>query len=623
MRRTALVAVPALIGGVLVASALASHFTSETKLNASDASALDFFGRSASVSGDTIVVGAYRNEAGGSERGAAYIFDRSGSAWPEAQKLTAGDGADFDFFGWSSDIDGNVLAVGAPGDDDKGDGSGSAYVFRRSGSFTQEQKLLASDGVADDRFGDAVAVSGNVVVVGAPSKIASGPAHGAAYVFRFQGGSWVQEQKLTASDGAAADNFGESVDIHGGVIVVGAPEDDDVASGAGSAYVFRFNGASWVQEQKLTASDGGFTDRFGFGVAVHDDLVAVGADGADGAALSSGAAYVFTFDGLAWSEDQKLTASDGENADAFGLGVATDGTTIVVGAPQDDFPGLNGAGSAYVFLFDGSTWVEDQKLSASDKEAFSDFGGFGAVSVAGDTVVIGADGDGTTGSAYVYGVNQPPTADAGPDTVAECTSPAGALVHLDGSGSSDPDSTAGTNDDIVSFEWFEDFGLPTQTFLGAGETLDVVLPVGVHTITLEVTDSAGNKDTDVVVKTVVDTEPPDGALALTPNVLWPPNHKLVTIVATLTVSDECDPDPSVTLVSITSNEPDEGSGDGNFPNDIQDADFGTDDRVFRLRAERSGNGSGRVYTVVYRVEDHHGNVTEVSAEVRVPHSQKK
>jgi hypothetical protein len=605
----------------MVASALASHFTSETKLNASDASSNDFFGRSASLSGDTIVVGAYRNEAGGSERGAAYVFARSGSAWPEAQKLTAGDGADFDFFGWSSDIDGNVIAVGAPGDDDKGDGSGSAYMFRRSGSFTQEQKLLASDGVAEDRFGDAVAVSGNVVVVGAPGKIASGPAHGSAYVFRFQGTSWVQEQKLTASDGAAADNFGESVDIHGDVIVVGAPEDDDVAAGAGSAYVFRFNGVTWVEEKKLTASDGGFTDRFGFGVAVHDDLVVVGADGADGAALSSGAAYVFTFDGLTWNEDQKLTASDGENADAFGLGVTTDGVTIVVGAPQDDFPGLNGPGSAYVFLFDGSTWVEDQKLSASDKENFADFGGFGAVSVDGDTVVIGADGDGTEGSAYVYTVNQPPVADAGPDTVVECTSAAGTAVHLDGSGSTDPDSTPGTNDDIVSFRWFEDFGLPTQTLLGTGETLDVLLPHGVHTITLEVTDSAGHTDTDEVVVSIVDTEPPDVSLTLTPNVLWPPNHKLTTIVATLTVSDECDPDPSVTLVSITSNEPDEGTADGNQPNDIQDAAFGTDDREFRLRAERSGNGSGRVYTVTYRVEDGHGNFTEVSGEVRVPHNQ--
>jgi hypothetical protein len=621
MRRPALIAVPALIGCVMVASALASHFTSETKLNASDASALDFFGRSASISDDTIVVGAYRNEAGGTERGAAYVFARSGSAWPEQQKLTAGDGADDDFFGWSSDIDGNVIAVGSPGDDDKGDASGSAYMFRRSGSFTQEQKLLASDGVAEDRFGDTVAVSGNVVVVGAPGKIASGLAHGSAYVFRFQGTSWVQEQKLTASDGAAADNFGESVDIHGDVIVVGAPEDDDVATGAGSAYVFRFNGLTWVQEKKLTASDGGSTDRFGIGVSVHDDLVVVGADGANGPALSSGAAYVFTFDGLTWNEDQKLTASDGENADAFGLGITTDGVTIVVGAPQDDFPSLNGPGSAYVFLFDGSTWVQDQKLSASDKEAFSDFGGFGAVSVDGDTVVIGADGDGTTGSAYVYTVNQPPVADAGPDTVVECTSAAGTTVHLDGSGSTDPDSTPGTNDDIVSFRWFEDFGLPTQTLLGVGETLDVVLPHGVHTITLEVTDSAGHTDTDEVVVSIVDTEPPDASLTLTPNVLWPPNHKLTTIVATLTVSDGCCPHPSVTLVSITSNEPDEGTGDGNQPNDIQDADFGTDDRVFRLRAERSGNGSGRVYTVTYRVEDCHGNFTEISGEVRVPHNQ--
>jgi len=618
MRRAA---VPALIGCVIAASALAGHFTRETKLSSSDGAASDFFGRSASVSGDTIVVGAYRNDGGGTTRGAAYVFSRSGSSWAEEQKLIAGDGAEGDFFGWSSDIDGDVIAVGAPGDEDNGDASGSAYVFRRSGSFTEEDKLLASDGVADDRFGDAVAVSGDVVVVGAPGKIASGLAPGSAYVFRFDGLTWVQEQKLTASDGAAADNFGESVDIHGDVVVVGSPEDDDLASGAGSAYVFRFDGLTWVQEQKLTASDGGFTDRFGIGVAVHGDRVVVGADGADGAQGSSGAAYVFGFDGLAWSEEQKLVASDGETADHFGLGIATDGATILVGAPFDSFPGTGDAGSASVFRFDGGAWVEDQKLSASDKEAFADFGGFGAVSVDGDVVVIGADGDDVTGSAYVYAVNRPPVADAGPDTEVECTSPAGALVSLDGSGSSDPDSTPGTNDDIVSFRWFEDFGLPTEELLGAGETLDVTLPHGVHVITLEVTDSSGATDTDEVVISVVDSEPPEISIdSLTPDVLWPPNHKLRTVVATLTVSDDCDADPAVILVSITSNEPDEGTGDGNHPNDIQDADFGTDDREFRLRAERSGNGSGRVYTVTYRVEDDHGNFAEASGEVRVPHS---
>ena len=477
--------------------------------------------------------------------------------------------------------------MGSPGDDDKGDASGSAYMFRRSGSFTQEQKLLASDGVAEDRFGDAVAVSGNVVVVGAPGKIASGLAHGSAYVFRFQERPGSRSRSSRPATGpprtisASRSTSTETSSSSALQKTMTWPPEPAPPTSSGST------GWTWVQEKKLTASDGGFTDRFGFSVAVHDDLIAVGADGADGAALSSGAAYVFTFDGLTWNEDQKLTASDGENADGFGLGITTDGVTIVVGAPLDDFPGLGGPGSAYVFLFDGSTWVQDQKLSASDKEAFSDFGGFGAVSVDGDTVVIGADGDGTTGSAYVYTVNQPPVADAGPDTVVECTSAAGTTVHLDGSGSTDPDSTPGTNDDIVSFRWFEDFGLPTQTLLGVGETLDVVLPHGVHTITLEVTDSAGHTDTDEVVVSIVDTEPPEASLTLTPNVLWPPNHKLATIVATLTVSDECDPDPSVTLVSITSNEPDEGTGDGNQPNDIQDADFGTDDREFRLRAESS------------------------------------
>ena len=206
--------------------------------------------------------------------------------------------------------------------------------------------------------------------------------------------------------------------------------------------------------------------------------------------------------------------------------------------------------------------------------------------------------------------NQPPVADAGMDVQAECVSSVGATVRLDSTRSTDPDSTPGTNDDIVLFEWLE-----AGTVLGVGETLDIELSLGEHSITLRVTDSAGETDPDAIVASIVDTTPPELAVSLFPSVLWPPDHRMEGIDADVEVADSCDADPIVTLISIVSNEPDNGTGDGNTVDDIQDAAVGTTDFEFLLRAERSGRGGGRTYTVIYRAEDSSGNTmtSETSA----------
>jgi hypothetical protein len=201
------------------------------------------------------------------------------------------------------------------------------------------------------------------------------------------------------------------------------------------------------------------------------------------------------------------------------------------------------------------------------------------------------------------------------DQEVEC----GETTTLDGSGSSDPDSTEGTNDDIVLFEWLEG-----DIILGEGETLDVDLALGAHTITLQVTDSMGATDTDEVVVTVVDTTPPEVTIEMSPSEIWPPNHKMVDVVATLHI-DDCSADgtqpPTVMLVSVTSNEPVNDRGDGNTEPDIMGVEAGTEDYHFMVRAERAGGGSGRIYTVTYLVTDGEGNSTEASAEVGVPHDQ--
>jgi len=212
-----------------------------------------------------------------------------------------------------------------------------------------------------------------------------------------------------------------------------------------------------------------------------------------------------------------------------------------------------------------------------------------------------------------------PTADAGADAVAECSSPAGATVTLDGSGSNDPDSTPGTNDDLASFEWIEHFGLPAETLHGEGEMLAVTLPIGSHVLTLRVRDHAGNVATDEVVVAVADTTPPVMAVMIAPAELWPPNHWMVGVTAAVTASDTCS-DAAVVLESIASSEPDDapGSGDGSTVDDIQGASTGTLDVAFDLRAERSGAGPGRVYQVTYHATDAAGNSGVAIALVRVP-----
>jgi len=213
-----------------------------------------------------------------------------------------------------------------------------------------------------------------------------------------------------------------------------------------------------------------------------------------------------------------------------------------------------------------------------------------------------------------------PVANAGADQTLECSSPAGAPVTLDGSGSSDPASTPGTNDALIAFDWFEGYGLPSQVALGSGAVLQTTLRLGTHLVTLQVTDRLGATAVDDVIVTVADTRPPDISLTLSRTVLWPPFHQLVTTTATVAASDLCG-GTAVLLASVTSSEPDDapGGSDGKTTLDIQGAAIGTPDFSFSLRAERDARGGGRVYTVVYQAIDGSGNAASALATVSVPH----
>jgi hypothetical protein len=243
-----------------------------------------------------------------------------------------------------------------------------------------------------------------------------------------------------------------------------------------------------------------------------------------------------------------------------------------------------------------------------------------ATGLAPDTLKVSEDGpsqitvtaaSGTESKTLAVVVDIAPVAHAGDDQTVACPGP----VTLDGSASTDANSTAGTNDDIKSFEWFVG-----ETKIADGEVVQVNLPVGTNVVTLKVTDKAGATATDQVTVTVVDTQPPVVTLRMSPDHLWPPNHKMQNVQAIFDIQD-CDPSPMVQLVSVTSNEPENGLGDGDTAPDISGASLGTDDRQVQVRAERAGGGSGRIYTFVYRVTDHSGNATDATATVTVPHDQ--
>ena len=228
-----------LLAAVLLGVAAATPDTEQAKLTASDAAGGVLFGDSVAISGGTAVVDAYRDDDGGNQSGSAYVFVRSGGTWSEQTKLMASDAAADDYFGWSVAISGDTVVVGARLDNDGGPFSGSAYVFvRSSGSWSQQAKLTASDAAAEDQFGYSVAVSGDTAVVGNRGDADGGLDSGSAYVFVRSGTTWSQQAKLTASDAAADDFFGDSVAVSGDTAVVGAPWDDDAGLNSGSAYVF-------------------------------------------------------------------------------------------------------------------------------------------------------------------------------------------------------------------------------------------------------------------------------------------------------------------------------------------------------------------------------------------------
>lgn len=382
-----------------------SHFnwSETTKMIASDGGPNDWFGISVDIDGSYCVIGA-RDDDG--ERGSAYVFRFDGNQWVQDQKLLAADGVAGDWFGISVAILGTVVFVGADADDnDNGINAGSVYVFKYNGSsWSQQDILIASDGAANDYFGRYISLDGEYAVIGA---YYDEDITGSAYVFTRIGDDWVEEDKLFASDGEPGDYLGISTSIYGGYALIGAYRDDN-SNGvdAGSVYLFRRTSEGWIEEERILASDGASSDRFGISTSLDAGYMIIGAYYDD---AYTGSAYILQNTSTGWVEQTKLLASDSEVNDFFGRSVSIDGECAIVGAWGD----MSFSGSVYIFTRSDTLWIEEGKLSASDAASNDRFGY--QVSLDGNTAIIGANLDDNSngidaGSAYVFtqAKNQPP-----------------------------------------------------------------------------------------------------------------------------------------------------------------------------------------------------------------------
>ena len=343
--------------------------------------------------------------------------------WSELIKSTASDAATGDYYGYSVSVSGDYAIVGAFGNDDAVNMSGSAYILYRNqggdNNWGEVKKITASDAAESDRFGLSVSISGNYAIVSAKNNNDNGLSSGSAYIFhKDQGGAdnWGEVKKITASDADASDQFGYAVSISGNYAIVSATYNQDNGYGTGSAYIFykdQGGADNWGEVKKITASDATLDDNFGFSVSISGSYAIVGARYNDDGGSMSGSAYIFNKDQGGtdnWGEVKKLLASDDDANDNFGHSVSISGNYAIVGSPGNDDDG-GSSGSAYIFYKDqGSVnnWGEVKKLTASDAASSDQFGG--SVSISNDNAIVGAktndDIGSNSGSAYIFNINE-------------------------------------------------------------------------------------------------------------------------------------------------------------------------------------------------------------------------
>ena len=395
------------LGGLAPAAAAQCTPAEIQQLVGSGAVAGDEGGYDVAVSGPIAVVGARFDGQAGLKAGAAYVFLWDGSEWAEVKKLLASDGAAGDEFGYSVAADGDVVAVGAVRSDHGGADSGAAYLFERDlggpNAWGERKKLPGQ--APGDAMGWTVLVKGDMAIMGAVYQDPGGVAH---LLERDLGGpgNWGLVKQLTASDADLGDRFTRSMALDGDTLLIAADGNDDAGSSSGSAYVFErdLGGPdNWGERKKLTASDPDPVDHFGMAVGLVGDVAVIAAHLDDEAALDAGAVYVHERDlggSDSWGERAKLMLSTAAAGDFFGRSLGYVGDTFVAGAiGRDAF-----TGAAFVFRRDdvSGSWSEVAALAASDGQA-GDFLGW-SVGFDGVQALVGAPQQAAArGAGYAFG----------------------------------------------------------------------------------------------------------------------------------------------------------------------------------------------------------------------------
>ncbi|OPZ11885.1 MAG: putative Ig domain protein [Alphaproteobacteria bacterium ADurb.BinA280] len=365
-----------------------NQLAGQVKLAAGDGTRDDYFGAAVAADLSTVLVGVPYDVTGFDlEPGAVYAYVRdSNGAWSEQAKLLSSDGQPFDAFGYAIDVQGDVAVIGTPFADAS---RGATYVFARSGSaWSQVAKLLASDGTNNDYFGSAVAISGNTIAIGAYGDNTN---RGSVYVFTGSGATWTQQQRLSASDASSGDNLGISVDIDADSIIAGANLDDLVVNNdsRGSAYVFVRAGSSWSQQSKLTLSSAANGDQFGSSVSLRGDTALVGAPFANPSGLdNAGVVAVFNRISGAWLQHQQMTAPTPTLGASFGVMVSMRSGHALVGAQSEAVAGMSSRGAAYELVLQNGAWAVANQLLATDGVEADFFGS--AVALSEEFAVVGA-----------------------------------------------------------------------------------------------------------------------------------------------------------------------------------------------------------------------------------------
>lgn len=467
-----------IIAIVVSLTSVAANWIEEQRILPSDVKEGDFVNWIVSLDGDTALLGA----CGANDRmGTAYVFHQSDSTWTQEAMLQAPkQSPDQLYFGSTVSIDGDTALVGSVQ---------SVYVFTRSSTtWTQQAKLQTSGNYNGYVDTNPISLDGDTALIGAYGDM--------VYVFTRTGTTWTQQATLQASDDDENQSqFGGTVSLSGNTAVIGACyEHNDYGNDMGAAYVFTRTGTTWTQQAKIVyPGNQSSPAMFGWSVSLDGDTALIGsyADNTYSAGWSTtahGSVFVYTRAGTTWTLQQKLEASDTEEHEYFGYSVSLDGNKALIGVR--DYHGLLGA--AYVFIRSGTTWTQQQKLQASDRQTGENENFGWMVSLSGNTALIGTaeqrGGADLDTKVYVFvqrGETQPNQSPAASFTWAPSNPIPDQTITFDASASNDPDGSITT----YKWDWNNDgtyensYAVPTTTHTWSQN--------GSYPVKLQVTDNSG------------------------------------------------------------------------------------------------------------------------------------